>query len=179
MNGRTRGAAILACSLLVAGCSSAEQGDKPGGDPKEAVLTVARTYMDAANRDDWKTACGLMSARYRHGSVDDCVTTHNDKAPEPSPSAKPGSGRADIDPAEASTVVEVPAVDPHPAGYGVMVTYAYTWPGKPPESSRLVMRLISEGGAWVVDQREGVRSKHMARNPEPASLVRSMLTAGG
>ena len=80
---------------------------------------------------------------------------------------------------EASAAVEIPAVGKHPAGYGVLVTYTYTWPGKSPENSRLALRLISEGGTWVVDQRESVRPKDMAADPDPIAQVRSVLTAGG
>ncbi|MFF4392937.1 hypothetical protein ACFY0G_40385 [Streptomyces sp. NPDC001552] len=195
-------AAALAAVLLVAGCASDGKDDKTNDrpkDPKAAVLTAARTYMEAANADDWKTACGLTSERRRYGTVEYCIANHDDSSTEPSPSASgsasasaepsasgaasasasPRPERADMGPVEASAAVEVAAVGKHPAGYGVLVTYTYTWPGKSPETSRLALRLVNEGGTWVVDQRESVRPKDMAAEPDPLSLVRSVLTAGG
>ncbi|MFD0270869.1 hypothetical protein ACFVGY_30540 [Streptomyces sp. NPDC127106] len=187
-------AVALAAFLLAAGCADKEDKADPGPkDPKGAVLAAARTYMEAANRDDWRAACGLTSERRRYGTVEDCIANHKEEGPsaEPSTSASPSpSGtpsvapspspeRAEMGLVEASAAVEVPAVGKHPAGYGALVTYTYTWPGKPTVTERLALRLINEGGTWVVDQRESVRPRDTAQQSDPLALVRSVLTAGG
>ncbi|KOU60106.1 MULTISPECIES: hypothetical protein [Streptomyces] len=177
-------ALTLAASLLVAGCSSSgEDGGDAGGlpapkDPKAAAMAVARSYMDAAEHDDWKTACPLESQGYLSGTVENCVAT-NSEGDTPTPSAGSGPDRAEPGEFKASDAVELAAVGKHPAGYGVLVTYTYTWPGKPTETDRVALRLVEQGGSWHVDQRERVRPKDMAAEPDMPSLVRALLTAGG
>ncbi|MCX4690945.1 hypothetical protein [Streptomyces sp. NBC_01408] len=175
-------ALVLASSLAMTGCSSSsgEDGGSIFGpkDPKAAAMEVARTYMDAAKREDWKTACPLESQGFLHGTVEQCVAT-NTEDETPAPKASSGPARADVGPSKASDVVDIPAVGRHPAGYGVLVTYTYTWPGKPTETSRVALRLVEEGGSWRVDQRKDVRPKDMAHMPDMPALVRAVLTAGG
>ncbi|MBT2482925.1 hypothetical protein [Streptomyces sp. ISL-94] len=175
-------AVVLTASLAMAGCSSSS-GEGAGSlfgpkDPKAAAMEVAATYMDAAKRDDWKTACPLESQGFLHGTVEQCVATNTEDETS-APASSGGPDRAEVGPSKASDVVEVPAVGKHPAGYGVLVTYTYTWPGKPTETSRVALRLVEEGGSWRVDQRKEVRPKDMARMPDMPGLVRALLTAGG
>ncbi|MGW0390856.1 hypothetical protein ACWDYJ_08125 [Streptomyces sp. NPDC003042] len=173
---------VLTASLAMAGCSSSS-GEAAGSpfapkDPKAAAMEVARTYMDAAVRDDWKTACPLESQSYLSGTVEQCVATHTDdetSAPEAGSGPEPAGARQ----FKASDAVEVVAVGKHPAGFGVLVTQTETEPGKPTETDRVALRLVEEGGSWKVDQRERVRSKDMARMPDMPALVRALLTAGG
>ncbi|MER6314436.1 hypothetical protein ABT237_11785 [Streptomyces sp. NPDC001581] len=73
----------------------------------------------------------------------------------------------------------VPAVGVHPAGYGVLVTNSFTYPGlpgKPAQTSRRALRLIRENGSWVVDQVEDVDS--LEDEPNAATLIRTVLAEG-
>ena len=172
-------AVLLAASLLtVAGCSSNAK-EKPA-DPTAAVLKAAQDYQNAANRRDWQTACALTSARLRGGTVAQCVAT-NTTPPDPtsSPSSSPtpaisppvyadGSTPAPIatsaqpsgpefasdSPVTAGDVLAIAATGQHPAGYGVFLSFTVTWPGKPADTDRRALRLVPEGGGWVVDQHE-------------------------
>ncbi|MFJ4778309.1 hypothetical protein [Streptomyces sp. NPDC088762] len=157
---------VLTASLAMTGCGSS--------DPKAAAMEVARTYMDAAIREDWKKACPLESQGFLGGkTVEQCVATNTENETSASASSSgPEAGRS-----KASDVVEVPAVGKHLAGYGVLVTFA--WPKNPHETQRVALRMVEEGGSWKVDQREKVRPKDMARMPDMPELVRTALTAGG
>ncbi|MEV6677606.1 hypothetical protein AB0N09_12170 [Streptomyces erythrochromogenes] len=175
-------ALTLAASLLAAGCtSSGEDGEGSTfapKDPKAAAMAAAQTYMEAAGRGDWKTACPLKSQGLLGGTVEQCIASRTDGDPSPSPS---GSGPEPAGAAQfkASDAVEVAAVGKHPAGFGVLVTQTGTEPGKPAETERVALRLVEEGGSWKVDQRERVRPKDMAREPDMPALVRAVITAGG
>ncbi|MFJ9935826.1 hypothetical protein ACIRSJ_22250 [Streptomyces virginiae] len=177
-------ALALAASLLAAGCSSSgEDGGDAGGlpapkDPKAAAMAAAQTYMQAVKGQDWKTACPLESEGYRRGPVEQCIASRTDGDPSPSPSGS-GPEPAGAGQFKASDAVEVTAVGKHPAGLGVLVTPPETEPGKPTETERVALRLVEEGGSWKVDQRERVRPKDMAREPDMPSLVRALITAGG
>jgi hypothetical protein len=190
--------AVAGCS------SSNDGGNTKGGGPQkaptDAVLKVARDYQEAANRLDWRTACKLSSASLRGGSVEKCVdrNTPDDTAatPEestsPSPSFSPptyadgstpepiqsstpsGPDRADMGRVTASDVVEVPAAEDHPAGYGVLVSFTVKWPGKAAETDRRALRLVKAGGAWVVDQHEDIQEGDMGHG----SPVRTALSGG-
>jgi hypothetical protein len=196
-------AALMAAGILaVAGCSSSDDSGTKGSGPQKAptdtVLKAARSYQEAANRLDWRTACGMSSARLRDGTVADCVdrNTPDDTAAEestsPSPSFSPptyadgstpnpiasstpsGPDRADTGKVTASDVVEVPAVEDHPAGYGVLITYTVKWPGKAATTKRRALRMVDEGKAWVVDQHEDVQEGDMGHG----SPVRAALSGG-
>lgn len=197
-------AGVLAAAA--AGCSP------PGGDgPKNsgphtgatssalAVVKVARVYQEAANRLDWRTACGLSSPGLRGGTVEKCVASNigvpsstptpeqttatpsftagtyaDGSTPAPQSSATTsGPDRATTGPVTVSDVVSVPAVEDHPAGYGVLVTFTVTWPGEV-TTTRRALRLVAEGGAWVVDQHEDVQEGDTGHG----SPVRTALTGG-
>lgn len=175
-------ALTLAASLLAAGCSSSGE-DGQGSvfapkDPKAAAMAAARTYMEAADRDDWKTACPLKSQGLLGGTVEQCLASRTDGDPSPSQSGS-GPEPAGAQQFKASDAVEVAAVGKHPAGFGVLVTQTSTEPGKPMETDRFALRMVEEGGSWKVDQRERVRPKDMAREPDMPALVRALITAGG
>ncbi|GLV93742.1 hypothetical protein Slala04_51960 [Streptomyces lavendulae subsp. lavendulae] len=177
-------ALALAASLLAAGCSSSgEEGGDAGGlpapkDPKAAAMAVARTYMQAVKRQDWKTACPLKSRGLLGGTVEQCLASRTDGDSSPSPSGS-GPEPAGAEQFKASDAVEVAAVGKHPAGFGVLVTQTGTEPGKPTETERVALRLVEEDGSWKVDQRERVRPQDMAREPDMSALVRALITAGG
>jgi hypothetical protein len=174
--------ALAAAGLLaVAGCSSSgtNQGkdNKPAPNPQEVVLKAAQDYQSAANRQDWHTACTLSSARLRGGTVADCVSTNTVTSPaadsaSPSSTVSPptyadgstpapiatstpsGPDRASDGPITAETVLDVPASGQHPAGYGVFLFWSVSWPGQPATMDCRALRLVQEGGTWVVDQHE-------------------------
>ncbi|MFD5483914.1 hypothetical protein ACFWIV_00465 [Streptomyces virginiae] len=177
-------ALALAASLLAAGCSSSgEDGGDAGGlpapkDPKAAAMAVARTYMQAVKRQEWKTACPLKSRGLLGGTVEQCLASRTDGDSSPSPSGS-GPEPAGAEQFKASDAVEVAAVGKHPAGFGVLVTQTGTEPGKPTETERVALRLVEEDGSWKVDQRERVRPQDMAREPDMSALVRALITAGG
>ncbi|MGW7064862.1 hypothetical protein ACWGHM_41110 [Streptomyces sp. NPDC054904] len=175
---------------------SAGGQDAPQDD---ALVKVAQRYQEAANRLDWKTACELSSSRMRDGTVEECADrlTVDEPTPDPSesspsPSFSPptyadgstpepvasrtptGPDRADTGPVSASDVVEVSAVEDHPAGYGVLVTYTVKWPGKDATTTRTALRLVQQGGAWLVDQDEDVQEGDMGHG----SPVRAALSGG-
>ncbi|MFD8597723.1 hypothetical protein ACFV1L_22235 [Kitasatospora sp. NPDC059646] len=179
---RTATAALLTAGVLAAaaGCSSAPADKaKPAPDPTAAVRKAAQDYQAAAVRGDWNTACALSSARLRGGTVADCVAANSSApAPSPSSSASPspsvqpptyadgstpapiatptptGAQRASVGPITAGAAIAVPASGNHAAGYGVFLSYTVTWPGQAPTADHRAMRLVQEGGAWVVDQHE-------------------------
>ncbi|MFJ3673666.1 hypothetical protein ACIPSE_45215 [Streptomyces sp. NPDC090106] len=194
---------VLAASILaVAGCSSSSSdSDKGNGSHKattDAVLKTAGAYQSAANSLDWHTACDLSTPRLRHGSVADCVERNTpEDAPaanptSPSPSYSPptyadgstpdpiassspsGPDRATTGTVSASGVVQVPAAGDHPAGYGVLITYTVQWPGKDATTTRRALRLVDEGGRWLVDQHEDVQ----AGDTGHGSPVRTALSGG-
>ncbi|MGW2227457.1 hypothetical protein [Streptomyces formicae] len=191
---------LTAGVLALAGCSSSSE-DKAGGkkpaDPTEAVLKVARSYQEAKNRQDWRDWCAMSSPRLRGGTVAACVTENTPSSPsatpeEPSPTFSPptyadgstpkprtrpsssGPERADTGPVTASDVVTVPAAEDHPAGYGVLITYTVKWPGKEATTTRRALRLVDDGGAWLVDQHEDVQEGDMGHG----SPVRTALSGG-
>ncbi|MFD9819068.1 hypothetical protein [Streptomyces violascens] len=153
-------------------------------DARAAVIQTARSYQEAVKRQDWRAACGLSTARLRGGSVDDCTRSNTPSSPSPetpnspTPQADPpryadgstpkpratrttgGPERADTGPVNASPadLVQAPATGDHPAGWGVLVTYTVTWPGKPTTTERNALRLVDEGGTWRVDQHEDVQA---------------------
>ncbi|MEU7153822.1 hypothetical protein AB0B15_38280 [Streptomyces sp. NPDC045456] len=196
---RTAAVLIATGVLALAGCSSEGKGNdgKAPADPTDAVLKVARSYQEAKNREDWRTVCGARTTRLRGGSVAECVKTNTPSSPtpeesSPSPDFTPptyadgstpqprtrpsasGPDRADTGPVSASDVVEVAAVEDHPAGYGVLVTYTVKWPGKEATTTRHALRLVQEGGAWRVDQNEDIQKGDMGHG----SPVRTALSGG-
>ncbi|MGW2456754.1 hypothetical protein ACWCTA_36325 [Streptomyces sp. NPDC001704] len=208
MTRKTTAAVLAAGILALAGCSSDGDGGTKGSNPSasgpqapqdDALVKVAKRYQEAANRDDWKTACGLSSPRLRGGTVEECADrlTVDEPTPDPSESSpspsfspptyadgstpKPiasrtptGPDRADTGPVAASDVIEVSAVGHHPAGYGVLVTYTVKWPGKDATTTRRALRLVEQGGAWLVDQHEDVQEGDMGHG----SPVRTALSGG-
>ncbi|GHH56213.1 hypothetical protein [Streptomyces candidus] len=168
----------------------------------DALVKVATRYQEAANRLDWHTACSLSTSRMRDGTVEECAARFTVDEPRraapselssPSPSISPptyadgstpepvasrtptGPDRADTGPVSASDVVEVPAVEDHPAGYGVLVTYTVQWPDKNATTTRSALRLVRHGGAWLVDQDEDVQEGDMVGHGSP---VRAALSGG-
>ncbi|MFB7012291.1 MULTISPECIES: hypothetical protein [unclassified Streptomyces] len=193
--------ALAGCSSD--GDGGTKDGNPSAGGQKapqdDALLKVAKRYQEATNRLDWRTACGLSSSRLRDGTVEACVDRHTVDTPtpdpsesSPSPSFSPpkyadgstpdpvasrtptGPDRADTGPVSTSDVIEVSAADSHPAGFGVLVTYTVQWPGKDTITKRRALRLVQQGGAWVVDQREDVQEGDLGNG----SPVRNALTRG-
>lgn len=192
--------AVAGCSSSSDDEGTKGKGSNGGQQAPEddALLKVAKRYQEAANSVDWRTACGLSSSRLRRGTVEECVDRNTPDAPaaeessSPSPSFEPptyadgstpepiasntpsGPERADTGPVTPSDVVAVPAAGTHPAGYGVLVTYTVQWPGKDAFTTRHALRLVREGGAWVVDQHEEVQDGDMGHG----SPVRAALSGG-
>ncbi|MFE6867714.1 hypothetical protein ACFVFS_14230 [Kitasatospora sp. NPDC057692] len=175
-----RSFSLAAALLVVAGCASTGTDGNPAPTATPAptstaaLVTVAQTYQDAVNRGDWRTACTLSSALLRGGTVADCVTTNTTPppatTPPPStptrpapaqpptgtdsttPEAPPSPTPSATGPATAGKVIKLPAgLDAHPAGYGVFITFEVSTTGK---HYHRALRLVEEGGAWVVDQYE-------------------------
>ncbi|MFB7500126.1 hypothetical protein ACFC09_36505 [Streptomyces sp. NPDC056161] len=179
-------AAAAAVTVLAAGCSSHDEGEKgesgDGGgasDTTAAAVQTARTYQSAVNGDDWAKACGLRTERYRHGSVKECVADNAPKtqSPEPSPTesdefpplrradgsvvrGKPKPSASGPDRAETG---EVKASGPQsvPAigdhPAGTGVRVEYTVTW--PDStttSRKALRVVQQGDTWLVDQSEDI-----------------------
>ncbi|WP_331720122.1 hypothetical protein OG762_51740 (plasmid) [Streptomyces sp. NBC_01136] len=195
---------LAAGILAVAGCSSSSDSDGTKGsggqkDPTDAIVKAANSYQTAANRLDWLAACRLSTKSMRDGTVEECAARNTpDSAPtaadssSPSPSFSPptyadgstpapitsstpsGPDRADTGPVKASDLVEVPASGAHPAGYGVLVSYTVTWPGKESTTTRRALRLVDEGGAWLVDQHEDIQEGDLGHG----SPVRTALSGG-
>ncbi|MGI5353616.1 hypothetical protein ACQEU8_36390 [Streptomyces sp. CA-250714] len=189
-------------ALVIAGCSSgtgttkgSQNGGGGGADATAAAVQVARTYQIAVNGDDWTKACGLRTERYRHGSVKECVVDNAPKteSPEPTPtesefpplrradgSVVPGKStpsatgpdRAKTGTVKASTPQSVPAIGDHPAGTGVLVEYSVTWPDST-TTSRKALRVVRQGGTWLVDQAEDIAESDEAHgNPVRDALMR-------
>ncbi|MDO0939234.1 hypothetical protein QQY66_48910 [Streptomyces sp. DG2A-72] len=195
---------LAAGILTVAGCSSSsDDGDTKGSsgqkDPTDAVLKAASAYQKAANALDWTAACRLSTKAMRDGTVEECAARNTpDSTPtaadssSPSPSYSPptyadgstpntiasstpsGPDRADTGPVKVSDLVEVPASGAHPSGYGVLVSYTVTWPGKESTTTRRALRLVDEGGAWLVDQHEDIQEGDEGHG----SPVRTALSGG-
>ncbi|MFD7978767.1 hypothetical protein [Streptomyces sp. NPDC059071] len=82
--------------------------------------------------------------------------------PSPSKTATPGPERASTGPITTEGApVQVPAAGDHPAGWGVLLTYTVTWPSET-STARKALRVVQEGGAWRVDQREDVHDDDVA-----------------
>ncbi|MFD3821841.1 hypothetical protein [Streptomyces sp. NPDC058625] len=194
--------AAAATALLIAGCSSNDEGGKgtTGGDSNadatKAALQVAQKYQSAVNDEDWPTACRLRTERYRHGSVKECVANNQPKteSPEPTPSesefpplrradgsivpgkstpSASGPDRAETGEVKASAPQDVPAIGDHPAGTGVRVEYTVTWPDST-TTSRKALRVVRQGDRWLVDQSEDIAESDEAHG-DP---VRDALTRG-
>ncbi|MFF7459655.1 hypothetical protein [Kitasatospora sp. NPDC008115] len=174
MKHTARALTLTAALLAAAGCASTGTDKNPAPIPmptpiptatQAALAAVARTYQDAANDGDWQAACALSSASLRGGSTTDCVTAH---AATPPPAATPGG----TGPATAGAVIRIPqGPDSHPAGYGVYITFTA---GTSEEPARRALRLVEEGGAWVVDQYEddilgeSLLRRVLLRRPDPS-----------
>jgi hypothetical protein len=180
------------------GTKGSESSSGQPAPQDDALLKVAKRYQEAANSADWRTACDLSSSRLRDGTVEECTdrntpdtpaaeessssspsfeppTYADGSTPEPIASSTPtGPERADTGPVAVSDVVEVSAVGTHPAGYGVLATYTVKWPGKDAFTTRHALRLVREGGAWLVDQHEEVQDGDMGHG----SPVRAALSGG-
>ncbi|MFE7558813.1 hypothetical protein [Kitasatospora sp. NPDC057500] len=167
---------LVAALLSAAGCASTAADTNPAptsaapapipASTLAALSAVAQNYQDAVNRGDWQTSCSLSSALLRGGTVADCVTTSTTRTPAPTPTSAPAvpSGPtpviptlADMTPAGPATaatgdIIQVPAgPGAHPVGYGVYVTFPLSKPGR---TDRWALRVVEEGGTWVIDQRE-------------------------
>ncbi|GLV88001.1 hypothetical protein Slala03_76900 [Streptomyces lavendulae subsp. lavendulae] len=98
-------------------------------------------------------------------------STVQPKAPK---TKTPGPDRASLGPlTQEGQPVQVPAIGNHPAGWGVMFSYAVVWPTST-STSREALRVVEEGGALRVDQREDAKDSDISHgNP-----VRDALTRG-
>lgn len=190
------GLALAGCSGD--GSKDNDAGGEVTKDPAAAALAVAKEYQQAANALDWRRACELSTAALRRGSVDQCAarnigaatatpsapasesptatvsppTYADGSTPNALPSKTPtGPDRASTGPVTAQgKPVKVPAAGDHPAGYGVLLTYTVTWPDDS-STSRKAVRVVEEGGAWRVDQREDVQEGDMGHgDPITAAL---------
>ncbi|MGW4954551.1 hypothetical protein [Streptomyces parvulus] len=189
------GLALAGCS----GSDSKGDDPKKEKDPTAAAVAVAREYQQAANALDWRRACELSTKALRRGTVDQCAArnvgpeTATPSAPAsesptetaspptyadgstpnalPSKSTEPGPDRASTGPVTTEGApVKVPASAGHPAGYGVLLTYTVTWPDDT-STARKALRLVQEGDAWKVDQREDVQDGDMGHgDPATAAL---------
>ncbi|MEW2310656.1 hypothetical protein AB0918_18780 [Streptomyces sp. NPDC006864] len=178
---------LLLTAAGAAGCSDnpGKTGTPAPGPDLAAVVAAARDHQAAALEPDWTRACGLRTERLRRGSVKDCAdrntapTAAKESAVPPTggpvyddgstalpqPSRTPGPDRADTGPVRSEgDPVAVPAQGDHPAGYGVLLSYTVTWPGKPASISRRAVRVVREGDAWRVDQYETVQPSDMAHS---------------
>ncbi|MGV9315209.1 hypothetical protein ACWDR0_23945 [Streptomyces sp. NPDC003691] len=193
--------AVTGCSSSDGGGEEGRSkgGSSPAPAPVEELRAVARSHQEAANRRDWKAACELRTERLRGGTVQQCADRNTPSTAKPSPSeaasspsfeppryadgstpeprSRPSSSGpefADTGAVTASEVVTVPAAEDHPAGWGVLVSYTVTWPGKEPETSRRALRLVDERGEWKVDQAEDVHDGDTGRG----SAVVAALSGG-
>jgi hypothetical protein len=190
------GLALTGCSD--SGDDAGKGDATPTKDPTAAAVAVAKEYQEAANRLDWRRACELSTKALRRGTVDQCAarnigpetatpsapasesptatfsppTYADGSTPEPIESTSAsGPERAETGPVVVQgDPVKVPASEDHPAGYGVLVTYTVTWPDST-STARRALRLVAEGDAWRVDQREDVQDGDMGRgDPVTAAL---------
>lgn len=187
--------AATAAALLV-GCSGHGDQDQKGDNGEVAAKQVAIRYQQAVNQQDWATACGLKTARARHGSVTECVQNHvvTEPSPEPSqsstspedrpsyadgssvpPMAKPtpaDTGKASTSPARTGEITNVPAIGTHPAGLGTTVIYTVAHDGDAPSTERNALRLVKEQGTWHVDQSITIHDSDLGHG----STVRQILS---
>ncbi|MEU6467490.1 hypothetical protein [Streptomyces sp. NPDC046976] len=200
MRSKTTTTAVLAAGMFaLAGCSSSADHNSPKGTPDDTLVKVATRYQVAANSLDWRTACTLSTPGLRGGTVAQCAARNlpassagPSSRPTASPSAEPlryadgstpepvesstptGPARGKTGPVRASDVISVPEDEDHPAGYGVLVTFTVTWPEQSPTTERRALRLVRDGGAWLIDQHEDVQDGDMGHG----SPVRAALTRG-
>ncbi|MGW2672366.1 hypothetical protein ACWC5F_30485 [Streptomyces sp. NPDC001272] len=93
--------------------------------------------------------------------------------PKARKTTSPGPDRASLGPlTQEGQPVQVPAIGNHPAGWGVMFSYAVVWPTET-STARVSVRVVEEGGAWRVDQREDVKDSDISHgNPARDALTR-------
>ncbi|MFF9908795.1 hypothetical protein ACF1HU_35945 [Streptomyces olivaceus] len=193
---------LLVAGLALTACTGeAADDDAKQKDPSAAARAVAREYQQAANVQEWRTACRLSTAALRRAMTEQCAprssepttTAPTPSAPaSPSPTASdspptyadgstmkplpsktraPGPDRASTGPIKTGKPVKVPAVDDHPAGYGVLVTYTVSWPTDT-STSRKALRVVQQGGGWRIDQHEDVHDGDLGHgDPVPAILA--------
>ncbi|MFD8954628.1 hypothetical protein ACFV0B_37880 [Streptomyces xanthophaeus] len=172
MSARRRpGAAVLlaALAVLAAGCGDGGKvegtADSAPAAPAPSAVAADRalTYMRAVVADDWSTACSLMSPAHRAA----CHDRHT-APPEPETDG-PAISPVILDRAPTQAT----ATAAHPAGWAVIAAYTVTWPGKPPTTSRVALRMTQDSGTWWVEQREDVADSDLTWSDDPA---RSALT---
>ncbi|KUL55453.1 hypothetical protein ADL22_00740 [Streptomyces sp. NRRL F-4489] len=179
-------AAAAVSLVGLVGCSSgagagagagATKATGNGAGAQASAEAFARTYQEAVNDQDWQQVCRMRTDRYRHGTVQACVAANTESTPsatpspteseeplrradgsivppKPKPSAS-GPDRAETGPVKAAGAVPVPAIGEHPAGTGVGVQYTVTWPSST-TTDKKALRLVQQGGRWLVDQSEDV-----------------------
>lgn len=93
--------------------------------------------------------------------------------PRATKSKTPGPDRASTGPLTLEgEPVSVVAIGNHPAGFGVMFSYAVIWPTET-STARKALRVVEEGGQWLVDQREDVKDTDISHgDPVRAALTR-------
>ncbi|MCK7621759.1 hypothetical protein MUU72_01210 [Streptomyces sp. RS10V-4] len=172
-----------------------KQSGTQGSGTQVSAEAFARTYQKAVNGQDWQHACRMRTDRYRHGSVQACVADNTESTPSatpsPSESSEPplrradgsivpprpkpstsGPDRAETGPVTAAGEVPVPAIGEHPAGIGIGVQYTVTWPSGT-TTTKKALRLVRQGGRWLVDQAEDVYPSDEAHgNPVRDALMR-------
>jgi outer membrane murein-binding lipoprotein Lpp len=194
-------AAVAVAALVIAGCSSdtgktKNPGSQSSGDTAAAAVKFAQTYQETVNDQDWQRACQMRTERYRHGTVQQCVTDNTETetaSPSPSPSESTvpplrradgsvvqpkrtptasGPDRAETGAVTASGPVSVAAIGEHPAGTGVLVEYKVVWPDST-TTSRRALRVVKDGDQWLVDQAEDIAASDDAHgNPVRDALMR-------
>ncbi|MFD9270933.1 hypothetical protein ACFWB1_26095 [Streptomyces goshikiensis] len=160
---------LVVLAALAAGCSS-ETSEKNGeavqAAPSAVAAARARAYARAVVADDWTTACSLMSASRRAA----CHGRH--PVPETPDPDGPALGPVLLD----RPPVQVPATSAYPGGWGVIVSYTVTWPGKTTSTERIALRMTDTAGVWWVEQREDVADTDLTAPVDPvlSSLSRAV-----
>ncbi|MEU8550962.1 hypothetical protein AB0C81_28960 [Streptomyces roseoverticillatus] len=173
--------AVAAVAALSAGCSSDHPDNKQdvAGDPAAAVTKVATAYQDAINARKWQRVCELRAPSLREGSVEECTKKEEayDAPPPthstPSPSGTPEPEDAPTGPVKVEVTGEVPAIGDHPAGQGVILSFNY-FHAKETELSRWALRLVQQGGQWLVEQVEDALRGEVTAEFMRATLSKEM-----
>ncbi|MEV1040458.1 hypothetical protein AB0J01_27970 [Streptomyces sp. NPDC050204] len=171
---RTLGAALASAALTtLAACSSDTGSSKPashGDTTTEQVSRNAHAFMTAwmaTSPSDGTTMCELQTKAARPNSGTDGGTLAG--------CIKQRREDNDTDPADntggtltitISKIQDVPASDEHPAGKGALATMAQ--PGK--NQFRYVLRLVKEGGKWLVEQTNEV-GERLTQTEDPVAPV--------
>ncbi|MEU2867935.1 hypothetical protein ABZ769_01820 [Streptomyces olivoreticuli] len=163
--------------LVVTGCSSSDSGKgdkKPGagaasrtpdafGQDEAAMKAVAVKFREATVRKDWRQMCALETRQNRGGkSVDECAASNVESHPGSPPSVT----------VEGSPIT-IPASGDYIAGTGLMVVTT-TEGDHGRDMERVALRMVKEGGKWLVEQDADVYDTDMRHGaPVRDALMRS------